>query len=130
MKTETSAHDNAFIDQQRARLNALLKEFSATTQADQSEETNTQDDSLGHANEAEDDAQRLTSLEMEGTLVGRDLDRIARIKRALEKIDAGTYGASDESGKAIPRARLEAMPDAIFTVDEEAGHEAAARTAR
>ena len=57
--------------------------------------------------------------------MSRNLDRLARIKRALEKIDDGTYGASDESGETIPRDRLEAVPEAIFTVEEEAAHEAA-----
>jgi DnaK suppressor protein len=40
------------------------------------------------------------------------------IERALEKIKDGTYGFSDVSGKPIPRDRLEAMPEAIFTADE------------
>jgi DnaK suppressor protein len=42
------------------------------------------------------------------------------IERALEKIKDGTYGVSDASGRPIPRDRLEAMPEAIYTVDEEA----------
>ena len=42
------------------------------------------------------------------------------IERALAKIEDGTYGFSDSSGKPIPRARLEAMPEAINTADEDA----------
>ena len=128
MKTEALQRDKAFIDRQRQRLETLLQEFSATTQADRAEETGTQSETLGQAHEAEDDAQRLTLLEIEGTLVSRNLDRLVRIKRALEKIDDGTYGASDESGAAISRERLEAMPEAIFTLEEEAAHEAATQT--
>jgi DnaK suppressor protein len=124
MNKETSNRDKAFIDRQRERLRTLLDQYSATTQADQTEETETQSETLGQAREAEDDAQRLTLLEIDGALVSRDLDRLARIKRAIEKIEDGTYGASDESGEAIPRDRLEAIPEAIFTLEEEAAHEA------
>ena len=125
MTKKASAHDPEFIDRQRIRLTKLLHQISVTERADQAEETATQQESLGQARESEDDAQRLTLLEIEGTLVSRDLDRLARIKRALEKTDDGTYGVSDESGAIIPRDRLEAMPEAIFTREEEVAHEKA-----
>jgi DnaK suppressor protein len=37
----------------------------------------------------------------------------------LRKIDEGTYGVSDLSGRPIPRERLEAIPEAICTLAEE-----------
>lgn len=123
MSKETSNRDKAFIDRQRERLGKLLDQYSATTQADQTEETEAQNETLGQAREAEDDAQRLTLQEIDGALVSRDLDRLSRIKRAIAKIEDGTYGASDESGEAIPRDRLEAIPEAIFTLEEESAHE-------
>jgi DnaK suppressor protein len=43
---------------------------------------------------------------------------LAQIDRALEKIDAGTYGQSDIDGRPIPEDRLEAMPWAVTTVDQ------------
>jgi DnaK suppressor protein len=49
--------------------------------------------------------------------------RVSHIERALQKIEEGTYGVSDVSGKLIPKARLEAVPEAILTVDEERMHE-------
>ena len=125
MKTEASKRDKEFIDRQRERLTKLLNQLSMTAQADQTEKTGIQNESSGEAREAEDDAQRLTLLEIDGSLVSRDLDRLARVRRALEKIEDGSYGASDESGEPIPRNRLEAMPEAIFTLEEEAAHEAA-----
>ena len=50
-----------------------------------------------------------------------DLDRelLARIERALARIDAGTYGVSEVSGKPIPIERLDALPTATTLVDEE-----------
>jgi RNA polymerase-binding transcription factor DksA len=36
------------------------------------------------------------------------------IERALQKIDAGTYGICDKCGKPIDPARMEALPHSIF----------------
>jgi DnaK suppressor protein len=48
-----------------------------------------------------------------------DLQTLARVQRALERIDAGTYGESEVSGKPIPIERLEAVPYASTLVNEE-----------
>lgn len=50
-----------------------------------------------------------------------DLDRetLAQVTRALERIDAGTYGLSEVSGKPIPIERLEAVPFATTLVNEQ-----------
>jgi DnaK suppressor protein len=44
---------------------------------------------------------------------------LAALERAEERLQAGTYGLSIESGKPIPDARLEALPTAERTVEEE-----------
>jgi len=62
-------------------------------------------------------------LEKEGNLVSRGIERLARVERALGKIDEGTYGFSDISGHPIPDERLEVMPDAINTVTEQESSE-------
>ena len=41
------------------------------------------------------------------------------VTRAEERLAAGTYGLSVESGEPIPDDRLEAVPTAERTVDEE-----------
>jgi len=41
------------------------------------------------------------------------------VERAEARLAAGTYGLSVQSGKPIPDARLEAMPTAERTVEEE-----------
>jgi DnaK suppressor protein len=58
--------------------------------------------------------------------VARDVQRLVRVERALSKIEEGTYGYSDVSGKRIPDERLEAVPDAISTVAEQEASERAA----
>jgi RNA polymerase-binding transcription factor DksA len=46
---------------------------------------------------------------------------VAEIDAALERITAGTYGYSLESGRPIPRERLEAIPWATMLVEEKVG---------
>jgi RNA polymerase-binding transcription factor len=46
-------------------------------------------------------------------------DRLAALERAEQRLAAGTYGLSIESGQPIPDERLEALPTAERTVEEE-----------
>jgi DnaK suppressor protein len=71
------------------------------------------------ANEPEDRAQDLSIEENDQALAEKWMQQRAAIDRALVKIDEGTYGLSDVSGKAIPKARLEAFPESIRTITEE-----------
>lgn len=45
-------------------------------------------------------------------------ENIQEINDALERIENGTYGISEQSGKQIPEERLEALPTARYLVDE------------
>jgi DnaK suppressor protein len=47
-------------------------------------------------------------------------EALAAVERAEARLAAGTYGLSVESGKPIPDERLEALPTAERTVEEEA----------
>ena len=47
-------------------------------------------------------------------------EELAAVERAEARLAAGTYGRSIESGKPIPDERLEALPTAERTVEEEA----------
>jgi DnaK suppressor protein len=50
--------------------------------------------------------------------VGRSLeDGLARVERALAKLDEGTYGICDACGAPIAPGRLQAMPDGVLCVD-------------
>jgi len=44
---------------------------------------------------------------------------LAAVERAEARLEAGTYGLSVESGEAIPDGRLEALPTAERTIEEE-----------
>ena len=47
-------------------------------------------------------------------------EELAAVERAEARLAAGTYGLSIESGKPIPDERLEALPTAERTAEEEA----------
>lgn len=46
-------------------------------------------------------------------------ERLAAVERAESRLVAGTYGLSVQSGDAIPDERLEAVPTAELTVEEQ-----------
>ena len=117
--------DTTFIERQWKRLTKLRDELTNATEGKEAEEKDINFQSSGQAMEYEDDAQRLTTLELDGNLVARSAQRLAQVDRALEKIAEGTYGLSDASDHAIPRERLEATPEAIYTVEEQAARESA-----
>ena len=117
--------DAAFIETKRRELTNLRDALRKTATTAELEEDNVKDASAVGSREFEDDAQKLDTLEREGVLVNRTVERLARVQRALAKIDAGTYGFSDVSGERIPDARLQAMPEAVNTIREQEDRERA-----
>ncbi len=51
------------------------------------------------------------------SLLSQEQDALYEIDQALKRIDLGTYGTCEMSGKPISHARLEAIPFARFTVE-------------
>jgi len=51
------------------------------------------------------------------SLLSQEQDALYEIDQALKRIELGTYGVCEMSGKPIPHTRLEAIPFARFTVD-------------
>jgi len=123
MTVAKSGLDAVFLQQQRQYLQRLRASLVAASQATETDEADARNEGRGGAVEPEDDAQRLDLLERDGNLVVHDVARLERVDRALQKIQEGTYGVSDLSGRAIPRERLEAVPEALFTLDEEKARE-------
>ncbi len=57
-------------------------------------------------------AKETLELEKRLTMEKRIKSQLADVKRALRKLDEGTYGLCDGCGKPIDPARLEALPEA------------------
>jgi len=112
-----------FIAAQRKRLEALKAELLGADSTAQEETRGGREDGGAEAEEYEDAAQALDLKEVLQARHDVDQPRLANIDRALKKIELGTYGLSDKSGKAIPKERLEASPEAVLTVEEAAANE-------
>jgi DnaK suppressor protein len=63
--------------------------------------------------------------ELDEGLVEDLRERLAAIERAERRLEEGTYGVSVESGKPIPDGRLEAVPWAERTAEEQSRYERA-----
>jgi RNA polymerase-binding transcription factor DksA len=53
------------------------------------------------------------------SLLSSDQDAVFEIEEALKRIERSTYGVCELTGKNIPKARLEAIPWARFTVEAQ-----------
>ena len=53
------------------------------------------------------------------SLLSADQDAIYEIEEALKRIEKNTYGVCELTGKAIPKARLQAIPWTRFTVEAQ-----------
>ncbi len=68
-----------------------------------------------------DAASDLLAAEIEEGLAERLREELAAVAGAEQRLAAGTYGLSVESGEPISDARLEAIPWAERTAEEQAG---------
>jgi DnaK suppressor protein len=102
----------------------LRRQILAVRQRQESEQAGDTAQVQGQAREYEDDAQHLAALELQGNLAAADVQRMSSIERALQKIDDGTYGLSDGGGAPIPIERLEASPEALYTLEEQKSRDA------
>ena len=112
--------DREFLQKQKARLEELRKELGGMAEGmaeDNRDRAEAEGDFTEH--DSGDMSQSLFTREMDAT-VGQVMEgRLGVVERALQKIEEGTYGFSDVSGEPIVRGRLEAMPEAIYRVDEQ-----------
>lgn len=104
----------SLLAQQRERLERLLAD---TNQREDEEE-------LSHADQhMADDAQFLADEEVDEGLREQLQAELEAIARAEQRLAEGTYGRSVESGEPIPDARLEAVPWAERTAEEQTRYE-------
>lgn len=54
------------------------------------------------------------------SLLSQEQDSLYEINEALKRLELGTYGTCEMSGKAIPHPRLEALPFTRYTVECQA----------
>jgi DnaK suppressor protein len=106
-------HARELLARERKRIETLLADLSLG-----------QRDEDADPFEAPDVAPDLLDAEIDEGLAERLREELAAIERAEQRLAEGTYGLSIESGKPIPDARLEAIPWAERTAEEQARYEA------
>jgi DnaK suppressor protein len=112
--------DREFIEHQRARLEELHAELVGvrdSAQDDRRDLAEQEEDFTQH--DSGDMSYSLFTREVDATLEAQVGRRLEQVQRALQKIEEGTYGLSDDSGEPIPKERLKAVPEAVRTVEEQ-----------
>ena len=114
------ALDQEFVDEQRQRLVDLRAELTGLRDGLDEDEAELE----GGGNDftetdSGDMSQSIFDREMDAS-VGEGIERrLGEVERALQKIEDGTYGVCDDTGEEIPRGRLEAVPEAVRTVEAQ-----------
>ncbi|HEX8260130.1 MAG TPA: TraR/DksA C4-type zinc finger protein [Rubrobacteraceae bacterium] len=112
--------DKEFVDKQRERLEELRVELARMVEG-------LEEDQQDRA-ESEGDMTENDSGDMSHSLFTRELDagieqtverRLRNVERALQKIEEGTYGICDATGEPISKGRLEAVPEALYTLEAQ-----------
>ena len=96
-------------DALRQRRAALQQEVREVSQRDEREPFR---QLAGEVGDSGDESVATTMIDTDQAAVGRDLDEIRAIDRALERIQAGTYGRCVDCADEIPKERLHANPTA------------------
>ena len=111
--------DEKFVAQQRERLLELRDELLRIQRGTQDDEKNMSEEQGDTQLDSGDQSQQMFNREMDATIGEQAAQRLRDVERALEKIEEGNYGLSEESGEPIARGRLEAVPEALRTVEEQ-----------
>jgi DnaK suppressor protein len=105
------ARARELLARERARIESSLADFERVRRSELDEidtDVNPDDDAASIADELVDDA-----------LVERLRSELEGVERAEKRLEDGTYGFSVESGEPIPAKRLEAIPWAERTAQEQ-----------
>lgn len=110
------------MDEARAR--ELLRRERERIERALAELTHGPDDELSHVDQhLADEGSELFESERDAGIAEQLGEELAAVERAERRLAEGTYGRSVESGEPIPDERLEAMPWAERTVEEQARYD-------
>lgn len=102
-------HARTLLDRERRRIEQALSELEGEGPLEGDTRLEPGDEDSEDLYQDEVDAGRREQL----------MNELAAVERAEARLEAGTYGLSVESGDPIPDGRLEALPTAERTVEEE-----------
>jgi DnaK suppressor protein len=106
-------HARELLERERERIEGALADLARAGRPDDDPDPF----------EAADVAPDLLDAEISGGIAEQLRAELEAIDRAEERLAEGTYGRSIESGEPIPDARLETIPWAERTAQEQARYE-------
>jgi DnaK suppressor protein len=107
-----------FMDPDRARQ-LLARKRERIEQAIAGLDDADQEAAAERSEPGESGSEELYRKELDAGFAEDLAEQLAAVERAEGRLAAGTYGLSIDSGKPIPDERLEALPTAERTVDEQ-----------
>jgi len=110
-------------DRARALLTAERERIEAALRAHRAELSDELDTS-----DSADNGSDVLIAELDEGLSDDLRAELSAVERAEQRLAAGTYGLSVESGEPIPDERLEALPTAERTTEEQARFDGEARS--
>ncbi len=108
-------HARELLQRERERIETALEDFDRDRRGAIEEMDSTPDQ--------EEDAEVLEDESVDDTLAEQLRSELAALERAEARLAEGTYGVSVESGESIPAGRLEAIPWAERTAEEQSRRE-------
>ena len=109
MDTDTQTHLTALRDLLTYRLHELQAEVHAAERARRDRD---EDGAAAEVGDRKDEASRRQLSEVGEAEAQRDVDEMAQVERALQRLDHGTYGDCSQCGEPIPLQRLRVQPAA------------------
>ena len=110
---------NEFIEGQRESLEQTRAELARMRDGLEADEQDRADDQLYGEADSGDLGQEMHTRQLDQTISEQAEGRLANVERALQKIEEGSYGICDDTGEEIPKGRLEAIPEAVTTVEAQ-----------
>lgn len=118
----TAAQRSKLLELRHAIQSAALGVKSHLRSGDMTSETS------GYGTHPADAGSEANDRDLALSLLSQEQNALYEVDQALERIALGVYGTCEMSGQAIPRARLEAIPFARFTVECQSRMEKQRRT--
>jgi DnaK suppressor protein len=108
-----------FIAQQRESLRDTKAELTGLKEGLVEDDQDRGEDQAYETSDAGDLGREMHTRQLDETVGGQVDSRLENVERALQKIEEGSYGICDDTGEEIPKGRLEAVPEAVTTVEAQ-----------
>lgn len=108
----------------RTRLEEMLAELDRSARTLRDEHAHDNVELSNYDQHQADNATQMSDADREDAVIEALLAQRDEVRRALERVDAGTYGQCADCGREMSTERLEARPEAARCRDCQAKQEA------